>query len=90
MVTKRAGRREDVLKRDKMTEKEAGLQKVRMCDEGEEVTVGRSLPHTPVPELSAQTESALRKCWKAGGSAEHTKPDEQHGWAVNIHSVMLQ
>lgn len=29
-------------------------------------------------------ESALCKRWKAGGSAEFTKADEQHGWAVNI------
>lgn len=70
--------------------REMGRQTVRrMCDEGEEVSISCSLPHTPVPELSAQRESALRKCWKAGRSVEHTKADEQHCWAVNSHSLKL-
>lgn len=49
MVTKGATWRKDVFKRDKMSKNGAGLQKVRMCFEGEEVSIGRHLPHSPVP-----------------------------------------
>lgn len=55
----------------------------RMCVDGEEVSIGCSLLHTLVPELSARRESAFRKCWKAASSEEHTQSDEQHCWAVN-------
>lgn len=49
MVTKRATGKEDVLNRDKMSANRAGLQRVRMCVEGEEVSISCSLPHAPVP-----------------------------------------
>lgn len=61
-----------------------------MCDGGEEVRIGCSTPHTPIPEGSAERESALRKRGRAGGTVKHTKPpyaacDQQSCWAVRVH-----
>lgn len=74
---------DDVLKWDKMSGKGAGLEKDRMGDGGEEVSIGCSSSHTPIPEGSLHYV-------KGGEQVEHTKPlyaacDKQSCWAVRVH-----
>lgn len=76
------------LHREKMCWRGIRCQKMGGLTESENVRWRWGGQHRPQftshPCPSAQRESALRKRWKAGGSVEHTKADEQHCWAVNI------
>lgn len=79
---------DNVLKWEKISGKGAGLETCVMEErEKEEVSAGCSSPHAPIPEGTAEKESALRKqgkqvvLWRT----QTLSAQQQACWAVRVH-----